>query len=88
VGDAEIVKAGAAAIVRFSDAVLLRLPEVPVMVTVAVPNAAEARAVSVSVVAALKDAITPAGKPDAARATAPLKPFSGVTVMAPAAVAP
>ena len=87
------VKLGGAATVKLRVAVLARLPEVPVMVTVDVPNVAVAPAVRVSVpgvvvVALLNDAVTPAGKPEAARATAPLKPFSGVTVMAPAAVAP
>jgi hypothetical protein len=93
VGDAVSAKVGGAATVKLTVTVLLRLPEVPVMVTVAVPNVAEALAVRVSVpglagVAALKDAVTPAGKPDAVRATVPLKPFSGVTVMVPAPVAP
>ena len=76
-----------------TDAVLLRLPEVPVMVTVAASNVAEALAVRVSVpglvvVAVLNDAVTPVGKPDAARATVPLKPFSGAMVMVLAPVAP
>ena len=76
-----------------TDAVLLRLPEVPVMVTVAASNVAEALAVRVSVpglvvVAVLNDAVTPVGKPDAARATVPLKPLTGAMVMVPAPVAP
>ena len=81
------MKAGAAAIVRFSDAVLLRLPEVPVMVTVAVPNVAEAPAVSCSVLflvvlGGAKEAVTPVGRPVAVRATAPVNPFWGVMEMA------
>ena len=86
-------KLGGAATVKLTVAVLCKLPEVPVMVTTAVPNVADAPAVRVSVpgvvmVALLNDAVTPVGKPDAAKATLPLKPFSGVTVMVPAPVAP
>jgi len=80
-------KLGGAATVKLRVAVLLRLPDVPVMVTVAVPSVAEAPAVSVSVPALLNDAVTPAGKPDAARATLPLKPFRGAMAMVAAAVA-
>ena len=58
----------------------VRLPEVPVMVTVAVPNAAVLVAVRVSVLVVvvllgLNNAVTPAGRPEAARLTLPLKPF-------------
>ncbi len=75
------------------DAVLVRLPEVPVMVTVAVPSVAELAALSVSVpglvvLAGLNDAVTPVGRPDAARATAPVKPFCGVIVIVLVALAP
>ncbi len=73
--------------VKFTVAVLCKLPEVPVMVTAAVPNVAETLAVSVSV-PALNVAVTPAGKPDAARATVPLNPFSGAMVMVLAPVVP
>jgi hypothetical protein len=66
--------------------VWVRLPEVPVMVTVARPRVAVHDAVRVSVLlvvalAGLKDAVTPAGRPEAERATAPAKLLSGVTVM-------
>ena len=92
-GDAVSAKLGGAATVKLTVAVLLRLPEVPVMVTVAVPKVAEAPAVRVSfpgwvVVALLNDAVTPVGKPDAARVTVPLKPFSGAMVMVLMPVAP
>jgi len=55
------------------------------MVTVAVPVAAVLLAVSVSVLvvvaeAGLNAAVTPAGRPEAARLTPPVKPFCGVTV--------
>jgi len=89
-GDAVIAKLGGPATVKLMAAVLRRLPDVPVIVTVEVPSTAEVLAVSVSVpalvmLAALKDAITPVGRPDAARVTAPLKAFCGVmvTVLAP-----
>jgi len=66
--------------------VFVKLPDVPVTVTVTVPVAAVLPTVSVNVLAAvaglgLKDAVTPLGKPDADRLTLPLKPFCGVTVM-------
>jgi hypothetical protein len=65
--------------------VCVMLPDVPVMVTVAVPSDAVAPAVSVKVLApvaglGLKLAVTPAGKPEAARVTLPLKPLDGVMV--------
>jgi len=66
--------------------VWVRLPDVPVIVTVAGPTVAVLDAVRVSVllvvaVAGLKDAVTPAGRPLAERETDPLKLLSGVTVM-------
>lgn len=56
----------------------------PVTVIVEVPGAVVAPALSVNVLAevvlaGLNDADTPAGKPDAARATVPLNPFLGLT---------
>jgi len=73
--------------VRETVVVWLRLPEVPVIVTVDVPVTAVALAVSVKELvivaeAGLKDAVTPLGKPDADKVTLPLKPFWGATVMA------
>ena len=66
--------------------VRLRLPEVPVIVTVDVPVAAVALTVSVRELvvvaeAGLKDAVTPVGNPEADKLTVPLKPFSGATVI-------
>jgi hypothetical protein len=80
VGDAAREKLGEAFTVRLTVAVCVRLPDVPVMVTVAAPVAAVALAVSVNVLVVvaglvLKAAVTPAGKPDAANVTPPLKPF-------------
>lgn len=65
---------------------LVKLPDVPVTVTVAEPVLAEPLAVKVSVLEAvagfgLNDAVTPLGRPDAERVTLPLKPFCGVTVI-------
>ena len=59
---------------------------VPVMVMVDVPVLAVLAAVSVSelvlvVEAGLNEAVTPVGRPDAERATAPLNPPDGTTVM-------
>jgi hypothetical protein len=65
---------------------LVKVPEVPVMVTVAVPVVAVLLAVSVIVLVvvagfALKMAVTPLGRPDADKVTPPLKPFWGATVI-------
>ena len=64
--------------------VAVRLPEVPVMVSVLVPTLAVLLAVRVSVLVCVvglgeKLAVTPWGKPDTARFTLPLNPYSGVT---------
>ncbi len=71
---------------RFTVVVCVRLPDVPVMVTVLVPVAAVLLAVNVRelvvvVEAGAKVAVTPAGSGDADKATVPVKPFVGVTVM-------
>jgi hypothetical protein len=65
--------------------VFVRLPEVPVIVTVTVPVLAVPLAASVTVLVpvaglGLNDAVTPLGKPDADKLTLPLKPLCGVTV--------
>jgi len=57
-----------------------------VIVTVEVPNVAALLAISVKVLVAgagfvLNDAMTPLGRPDAAKVTLPVKPFKGATVM-------
>jgi hypothetical protein len=65
-------------------------PDVPVIVTVALPVAAVLLALRVSVLdpvvlAGLNDAVTPEGSPDALNATLPLNPFCGeiVSVLVP-----
>ena len=57
------------------------MPEVPVTVTVEVPAVAILLAETVNTPAELKEAVTPVGKPDAVKATVPLKPFSRLTVI-------
>ena len=74
-------------------AVLVNVPEEPVTVIVEVPAAPEALTVSVSVLApvvlaGLNDAVTPLGRPGAARLTLPLKPFCGPTVIVLAPLLP
>ena len=71
----------------------LRLPLVPVTITELVPAVAVLDAVRVRVLvpvvdAGLKLAVTPAGKPLAASATVPVKPFTGVTVIVLLPLAP
>jgi len=66
--------------------VCVMLPDVPVMVTVAVPSDAVALAARVKVLVLVagfvpKLAVTPVGKPDAARVTLPLKPLDGLMVI-------
>ena len=92
-GVAAMLKAAGAVIVRASLAVLLILPEVPVMVIVEVVAGAELVAISVSVLlvmalAGLNDPVTPAGNPDTVRFTALAKPCSAPTVMVLAPLAP
>jgi len=75
------------------EAVLVKLPEFPVMVTGKVPVVAVLLAVNVkvlepAVLAGLKEAVTPLGKPDADKLTLPVKPFCGVTVTFVAPLAP
>jgi len=85
-GEAVSVKLGAALTVSATLVVALRLPEVPLMVTVAVPVLAVPLAVSVSTLLPVvgfvpNAAVTPLGNPDAARVTLPLNPFWSVTIM-------
>ena len=87
-GEALTLKAGVAdeLTVRASVVVAVRLPEVPVMVTVAAPVVAVALAVSVRTLVPVVGfvpnvAVTPLGRPDAASVTLPLNPFTSVTVM-------
>ena len=84
--EAVIVKDAGGATVNAIVTVALRLPEVPVTVTVDVPAGALAPATKVNVLAldvppGLNEAVTPVGKPDTARATVPLNPPVGATVM-------
>ena len=76
---------GAGPTVREMEVVPVKLPEVPEMVTKAVPIVAALPAVSVKVLvpvvlAGLKEAVTPVGNPDADRLTLPVNPFCGVIV--------
>jgi hypothetical protein len=85
-GVADKVKFGAPLTAKESIVELLTLPLTPLMVTVKVPMAALVLAVKVKVLvpvvlAGLNDAVTPPGRPEAERLTAPLNPLSGVTVM-------
>jgi hypothetical protein len=63
------------------------VPDVPVIVTVDVPAVAVLLAVSVNVVLA-NVAVTPVGRPEADKATVPVKPLDGVTVIALVPLAP
>jgi hypothetical protein len=87
VGLADSVKFGGGATVSAIVVVAVRLPDVPVIVIVAgPPNVAEPLALSVStlvvvVLVGLKDAVTPLGRPEAARLTLPVKPPVRVTVI-------
>jgi hypothetical protein len=88
--DAELerLKLGGGALLLMVSAIVVlavRLPEVPVMVTVDVPAVAELLAVSVRTLDAVvglvpNKAVTPLGKPDAARVTLPMNPFRSATV--------
>ena len=73
----------------------MRVPEVPVTVTLtAPPDVALAAAVRVSTLLpvvvglGLNEAVTPVGRPPAVRVTPLAKPFSGVTVMVSVELAP
>src|ERR1700728_1942886 len=87
-GESESVKLAVAVAftVRETVVVAVRLPEVPVIVTVEVPVVAVGLAVSVSTLGPLvgvvpNAAVTPLGRPDAARVTLPVNPPTSVTVM-------
>jgi hypothetical protein len=79
--------------VRAIDVDAVRAPEVPVIVTVAAPSVAEALAARVSglelVVGLVPNvAVTPLGKPDAVRVTAPVNPPAAATATVPAPLDP
>jgi hypothetical protein len=87
-GEGASVKPGATLTVSATVAVSVRVPEVPVIVTVTGPPvAAVLFAVNVNklepvvVGFGLNDAVTPLGRPEADRVTPPVNPFEGVTVM-------
>ena len=66
--------------------VAVRVPEVPVIVTVDEPVVAVLLAVSVSTLLPVvglvpNEAVTPLGRPDAARVTLPVKPPTSVTLI-------
>ncbi len=94
-GEALTLKFGVAEelTVRASVVVAVRLPEVPVMVTVDVPVVAVALAVRVSTLVPVvgfvpNAAVTPLGRPDAASVTLPVNPPTSVTVIVLRAAAP
>jgi hypothetical protein len=79
------VKVGLAT-TREKDAVTVRVPEVPVIVNVLVPTAAEALAFNNNVACpdvglGEKDAVTPLGRPETDRFALPLNPYSGVRMI-------
>jgi hypothetical protein len=87
-GEAPMVKFGVAVALTVSATVVVavRLPEVPVIVTVDVPVVAVELAVSVSTLVPVvgfvpNAAVTPLGRPDAARVTLPLNPPASVTLI-------
>lgn len=88
VGDALTVKLGVDALFTVSDTVVVavRLPDVPVIVTVAVPVVAEELAVRLSALVPVvgfvpNAAVTPLGKPEAAKVTLPVNPSTSFTVI-------
>ena len=88
VGEAAMVKLGVADefTVSASFVVAVKLPEVPVIVTEADPVVAELLAVRVSTLFPVvgfvaNAAVTPLGRPDAARVTLPVNPPTSVTVI-------
>ena len=92
-GDEEMVKVPVGFTLRVIVAWLVKLPDVPTTDRVTEPIAAVPLAVSVNtlvlaVLLGLKDAVTPFGRPDTAKVTFPVKPFSGVTVIVLVPLAP
>src|SRR5262249_46631177 len=91
--DQTVGSVGTERTVREIVVVFVKLPETPVMVTVAVPVVAVLPALSVRVLVfvvlvGLNDAVTPLGKPEADRLTLPLKLFCGLIVMVLVPAAP
>ena len=82
----DTVGRGGGVTVRVIEVVFVKLPDVPVIVTltVFVVTALVAASVNALVMVAgfgLNDALTPLGRPEADKLTLPLKPFCGVTVI-------
>lgn len=94
VGEAESVKLWGTVTVTPRVVVSVSEPEVPVMVAVTALEVIAADEVAVSVttsvpeVPAAKLAVTPLGRPDAVKVTAPVNPSTGVIVMVLVAVPP
>ena len=89
----ETVGRGGGVTVRVMAVASVKVPDVPAMVAVKVPVVAALLAASVNVLVVLaglglNDAVTPLGRPDAARLTLPLKPFCGPTVIVLAPLLP
>lgn len=85
-GEAVRVKFPNASTVSATVVVAFRVPEVPVMVTVAFPTFAVLLALRVRVLVdvvgfGLNTAVTPVGSPEAAKVTLPENPLTGVTVI-------
>jgi hypothetical protein len=79
--------------VKTNEIEAVREPLVPVIVTVADPRLAPLLAVSVNTLVpavgfGLKDAVTPLGKPEAARVTFPANPDTSLTAMVNSLEAP
>ncbi len=78
---------------RMAEVVAVRLPDVPVIVSVLTPPVADALAVRVRVLLPVvevgeNEAVTPVGRPLMASATFPVKPYCGSTVTVEVIVAP
>jgi hypothetical protein len=79
-GEALRLKLGGGLTVNTTVVDAVSVPEVPVTVTVAVPTVAELLVIRLSTLLpvaglAAKAAVTPLGRPDAARVTLPVNPF-------------
>lgn len=75
------------------DVLAVKVPELPLMVTVEVPAVAELLAANVTTLVPVVGlvpnvAVTPLGRPDAASVTLPVNPPTSVTVMVSVAVDP
>jgi len=92
-GDTERTNFGPALMVSETIVRVVKPPDVPKTVTVAVPVVAVLLAVRFSVLEAvagfgLNEAVTPVGRPETDKLILPLNPFCGITVIVLAPVAP